>query len=83
VTHIACAAIEKIERRLARPLATIVIGHECSSADRRYLMEGRQRGYIKQDVYTQGFFALKDVAETCLGVGQLIGRLYPSSIFIR
>lgn len=83
VTHIACAAIEKIERRLARPLATFVIGHECSSADRRYLMEGRQRGYIKQDVYTQGFFALKDVAETCLGVGQLIGRLYPSSIFIR
>jgi ABC-type sugar transport system substrate-binding protein len=83
VTHIACAAIEKIERRLARPLATFVIGHECSSADRRYLLEGRQRGYIKQDVYTQGFFALKDVAETCLGVGQLIGRLYPSSIFIR
>jgi hypothetical protein len=83
VTHIACAAIEKIERRLGCPLATFVIGHEYASADRRYLMEGRQRGYIKQDVYTQGLHALKDVAEACLNGAQLTGRLYPSSIFIR
>ncbi len=83
VTHIACAAVEKIERRLGRPLPTFVIGHECSSADRRYLMEGRQRGYIKQDVYTQGFHALKDVTEACLGGERLTGRLYPSSVFIR
>ncbi len=83
VTHMACNAIEKIERRLERPVSTFVIGHECSSADCRYLMEGRQRGYIKQDVYTQGFHALKDVVESCLSGVKLTGRLYPSSVFIR
>jgi hypothetical protein len=83
VTHIACAALEKIERRLGRPVSTFVIGHECSSADRRYLMEGRQRGYIKQDVYAQGFHALKDIAKAALGGTGLTRRLYPSSVFIR
>lgn len=83
VTHIACAAIEKIERRLGRPLATFVIGHEYASADSRYLMEGRQRGYIKQDVYSQGLNALQDVVAACLYGAPLTERKYPSSVFIR
>lgn len=83
VTHIACAAIEKIERRLGRPLSTFVIGHECSSADKRYLLEGRQRGYIRQDVYTQGAEALRDVVAACTEGRPLRPRLCPSSVFIR
>ncbi|MBQ9151800.1 MAG: substrate-binding domain-containing protein, partial [Clostridia bacterium] len=83
VTHIACAAIEKIERRLERPLPTFVIGHECSKADKRYLLEGRQRGYIKQDVYTQGMTAIRDLAAACLEGVPLEQRLYRSSVFIR
>lgn len=83
ITHVACAAIEKVERRLGRPLSTAVIGHECSLADRRYLMEGRQRGYIKQDIYSQGFHALRDTVRACLYGEPLTNRLYPPSVFIR
>ncbi len=83
VTHIACAAVEKLERRLGRPLATCVIGHECSAADKRYLLEGRQGGYIKQDVYTQGIEAVRDAVLCACGEVMPTRRVYPSSVFIR
>ncbi len=83
VTHIASAAVEKIERRQGRPLSTFVIGHECSAADRRYLLEGRQRGYIKQDVYTQGAEAVRDAVFSVLGEIPPIRKLFPSSMFVR
>lgn len=83
VTHIACAALEKLERRRGTPIAACVIGHELSTADRRYLLEGRQRGYIKQDVYTQGADALANLVYTCLEGRPLGQKLYLSSIFIR
>ncbi len=83
VTHMACAALEKLERRRGAPIDACVIGHELSTADRRYLLEGRQRGYIKQDVYTQGVDALSGLVYACLE-GRPIGKkLYLSSIFIR
>ncbi len=83
VTHVACAAVEKLERRRGEPLSTFVIGHECSAADKRYLLEGRQRGYIKQDVYTQGFEAVRDAVRCALGEATPARRLYRSSVFIR
>ncbi len=83
VSHIACAAVEKLERRMGKTLPTFVIGHECSAADKRYLLEGRQRGYIKQDVYTQGFEAVRDAVLCALGESAPACRLYPSSVFIR
>ncbi len=83
VTHIACAALEKLERHRGSPVAACVIGHELSTADRRYLLEGRQRGYIKQDVYTQGADALAGLVYACLGEKPLGRKLYLSSIFIR
>ncbi len=83
VTHIAAAAVEKIERRRGEPLSTFVIGHECSAADKRYLLEGRQRGYIKQDVYTQGAEAVRDAVLCARGEITPARRLYRSSVFIR
>lgn len=83
VTQIACTAIEKIEHRQGEPLPTFVIGHECAPADRRYLLEGRQRGYIKQDVYTQGGTAVRSVAQACLLGKPMEKRLFSSSVFIR
>ncbi len=83
VTHIASAAIEKLERRLGTALSTCVIGHECSAADRRYLLEGRQRGYIKQDVYTQGMVAVRQVVLSCLLGAPAERCLFRSSVFIR
>ncbi len=83
VTHIAAAAVEKIERRRGEPLPTFVIGHECSAADKRYLLEGRQRGYIKQDVYTQGAEAVRDAVLCARGETVPERRLYRSSMFIR
>ncbi len=83
VTHIACAAVEKLERRRGEPLSTFVIGHECSAADKRYLLEGRQRGYIKQDVYTQGAEAVRDAVLCAMGEDTPARRFYRSSVFIR
>ena len=83
LTHIACAAVEKIERRLGVSLSTFVIGHEFSPADKRYLLEGRQRGYIKQDVYTQGHVAIRDAVAAALGIKSPPRCLYQSSVFMR
>ena len=83
ITHVACMAVEKIEQSLGRQLPTVVIGHECSTADHRYLLEGRQLGYIKQDVYTQGLTALRDIVHACLYNTTPQKHLFPSSIFIR
>ncbi len=83
VTHLVSAALEKLERRRGTPLPTFVIGHECASADRRYLLEGRQRGYIKQDVYTQGLVAVSDLLATLLDGTPLARRVERSSVFVR
>ncbi len=83
VTHIASAAVDKLARRQGVPLSTFVIGHECSAADKRYLLEGRQRGYIKQDVYTQGAEAVRDAVLAACGNRLPERRLYSSSVFIR
>lgn len=82
-THIACSAIEKLARRQNAAAHTVVVGHELMEGDKRYLMEGRQCGYIKQDVYTQSFAAVQDIVSCILSGKPLEKRMYQSSVFIR
>lgn len=82
-THIACTAIEKLMRIQESTAHTVVVGHELMDGDKRYLMEGRQCGYIKQDVYTQGLAAMRDMVSCILSCMPLKNRMYRSSVFIR
>ncbi len=82
-THIACLAIEKLMRIQASAAHTVVVGHELMEGDKRYLLEGRQCGYIKQDIYTQGFSAVQDMVPRILSGVPLKKRIYQSSVFIR
>lgn len=82
-THIACSALEKLARIQEKASHTVVVGHELMDGDKRYLMEGRQCGYIKQDVYTQGYAAMHDMVSCILSGVPLKKRTYQSSVFIR
>lgn len=82
-THIACSAIEKLARIQENAVHTVVVGHELMDGDKRYLMEGRLCGYIKQDIYTQGFAAMHDMVSCILSGVPLKKRMYQSSMFIR
>lgn len=82
-TYIACSAIEKLARRHKAASRTVAIGHELLDGDKRYLMEGRQCGYIKQDVYTQGFDAVQDIVACIQSRRPLETRKYSSSVYIR
>lgn len=82
-THIACSAIEKLARIREEAAHTVVVGHELMEGDKRYLMEGRQCGYVKQDVYTQGYAAMHDMVSCILSGIPLKKRTYQSSVFIR
>ena len=84
VTNIACAAIEKLKRRFGcDSIKTFCIGHEFSPSDKRYLLDGTQRGYVCQDIYAQGRSAV-DIIMNCLTFSAPVGDLYcKSHVFIR
>lgn len=83
VTHIASAAIRKVQRRNCLPIGTgpPCLGHECAPSDRPYLLDGTQCGYVKQDIYTQAHTAIRSVLEA-LRTGQLTDTYVGSSVFI-
>ena len=83
VTHIASAAIRKVQRRNHLPIGTgpLCLGHECSPSDRPYLLDGTQCGYVKQDIYAQAQTAIRSVLEA-LRTGQLTDTYVGSSVFI-
>lgn len=83
VTHIASAAIRKVQRRNYLPIGTgpLCLGHECSPSDRPYLLDGTQCGYVKQDIYAQAHTAIRNVLEA-LRTDQLTDTYVGSSVFI-
>ncbi|MBQ4575023.1 MAG: LacI family DNA-binding transcriptional regulator [Clostridia bacterium] len=58
VTHLASSAIAKLRERLGEEVHAVCIGHEYSPSDKKYMERGIQIGYIKQNVYTQGYDAV-------------------------
>lgn len=55
LTYTACAAIEKLKKRLGENVRIFCVGHECSPSNLKYIEQGIQLGYVKQDVYKQGY----------------------------
>ncbi len=78
VTHVACAAIEKMKERFSEEPRIVCIGHEYSLSDRKYLDRGIQLGYIKQDVYRQGYDAVMMLRNNLSKGEPLKDKLYRS-----
>lgn len=83
VTHIASAAIRKVQKRNCLPIGKgpLCIGHECSPSDRPYLLDGTQCGYIKQDIYAQAQAAIRSVLDA-LRTGKMTDTYIGSSVYI-
>lgn len=84
MTHAVCGAVEKLRRRYGEERASIVcIGHELLPSDRKYLVNGAQIGYVKQDVYSQGRAAVEELLSFLFYRTPLKSRYFRSSLFIR
>lgn len=84
VTHLVCRAVEKLRRRYGEGRAGMVcIGHELLPSDRKYLLDGIEAGYVKQDVYRQGRAAVEALLSFLWEGVPLENQYFPSSRFIR
>lgn len=78
-THVAGAAIVKLMAAEKKPM--YCIGHEYSDADRRYLEQGIELGYVAQNAYAQGYAAMEQIASYLTG-GDMRSVLIPSEMFM-
>lgn len=83
ITHVACDAVCKISKKLGRMPSTIVVGHEVSPSDKKYILSGLQIGYIKQNMYLQSTAALDEIMTCLISHRNPEPCLYKSSVFIR
>lgn len=84
VTHIASAAIAKVRRRNCLPpgMYPLCLGHECSPSDRKYLLDGTQCGYVKQDIYAQARAAVEHLVDAVLTGADMQDIFVRSSVLI-
>lgn len=65
--YLACMAVEKLNRTEDSPCTdTICIGQEHSPSDDKYLGKGRIYAYVEQDIYLQGYMAVKEVVSSIM-----------------
>ncbi len=82
--HVAAAALCKVCRKNGLDAHTIpCIGHEFAPSDKSYLLDGLLRGYVRQDVYRQGWIAVEQVVENLLHGTSMKDTLVCSSVYIR
>lgn len=83
-THIAAAAIRKICRKHgADELSIPCIGHESAPSDKPYLLDGILRGYVRQDIHTQGLIAIREVVEQRLHHALMRPAVVRSSVYVK
>ena len=78
-TNVAGAAIVKLAATAEKPM--YCIGHERSDADRRYLEQGIELGYVAQNAYAQGYAAMEQIAVYITG-GKMKNILIPSEVYM-
>lgn len=83
VTNVACLAVEKLRTHFRAYANTVCVGHELSPSDKKYLQCGLQRGYVRQDIYAQGYSAMNEAVTSAVYGKEPVGSLFKSSVFIK
>ena len=77
--YLACMAVEKLNRTEDSPCSeTICIGQEHSPSDDKYLGKGRIYAYVAQDIYLQGYMAVKEAVGSIM-MNMPLKSMYMSS----